>query len=246
MNSIIMKGRFSFLQVLLLVVGIVAVFFYASRQQILEARQGAALPIVERSGVLLEGPLYKQNYSFTQDWFSEHAPVWKELLTPYAEKSDLHYLEVGVFEGGATMWIIENFLKDSSSTLTAIDLFAGDYEGAYPDFAKRFFENLTLSGIGERATVLTGYSQVHLRALPLASYDIIYIDGSHRNDDVLEDAILSWRLLKDGGMLIFDDYGRKQLDFTDPKFGIDAFYRFFGHHFTVLHNDHQVFMRKIS
>ena len=36
-------------------------------------------------------------------------------------------------------------------------------------------------------------------------YDIIYIDGSHEARDVLEDAVLAYRLLKIGGLLIFDD-----------------------------------------
>ena len=49
-------------------------------------------------------------------------------------------------------------------------------------------------------------SQVVLRRLPLETYDIIYIDGSHATSDVLEDAVLSYRLLKPGGLLIFDDY----------------------------------------
>lgn len=246
MNIKLTKPRFSFLQVLLINLSVIALLAFFARQQIENARQVEALPIIERSGVALSEPLYKEDYQFTQDWFSEHAPVWSELLEPYVGKEDIQYLEIGVFEGSATMWVIENVLLKPSSQLTGIDLFAGDYEGAYPDFAKRFFENLALSGIGERATILTGYSQEKLRALPLNYYDIIYIDGSHRNDDVLEDAVLSWRLLKTGGMLIFDDYGRRQLDLTDPKYGIDAFYRFYGHHFEVLHNDHQIFMKKTS
>ena len=45
-----------------------------------------------------------------------------------------------------------------------------------------------------------------LRRLPLESFDIIYIDGSHAVNDVLEDAVLSFRLLKPEGILIFDDY----------------------------------------
>jgi hypothetical protein len=31
-------------------------------------------------------------------------------------------------------------------------------------------------------------------------------DGSHRARDVLEDAVLSWPLLKVGGIMLFDDY----------------------------------------
>ncbi len=57
-----------------------------------------------------------------------------------------------------------------------------------------------------RVDVIEGYSQVELRELPLHSFHIIYIDGDHVARAVLEDAVLSWRLLKVGGLIIFDDY----------------------------------------
>lgn len=67
-------------------------------------------------------------------------------------------------------------------------------------------------------------------------YDIIYIDGSHVNKDVLEDAIIAMRLLKEGGVLIFDDYARRDLSYSDPRFGIQTFFKFYGESFDVLHN----------
>ena len=36
-------------------------------------------------------------------------------------------------------------------------------------------------------------------------FDVIYVDGSHFADDVLTDGINAWRLLKQGGIMIFDD-----------------------------------------
>ena len=48
-------------------------------------------------------------------------------------------------------------------------------------------------------------------------YDVIYIDGDHNACSVLEDAILAWRLLKIGGILLFDDY---MMEITDPWFYI--------------------------
>ena len=92
-----------------------------------------------------------------------------------------------------------------------------------------------------------------MRNLPLESFDIIYIDGSHAKDAVLEDAVLSWRLLKEGGLLIFDDYrwagvfGVAEFDAeTDvPKLAIDPFVRCFDRHFDVIHNSHQLILRKL-
>lgn len=49
-------------------------------------------------------------------------------------------------------------------------------------------------------------------------FDIIYIDGNHEPEYVMEDAVLSFRKLKEGGIMIFDDYGWTQR-------GIDGFMR---------------------
>ena len=38
------------------------------------------------------------------------------------------------------------------------------------------------------------------------NFDLIYIDASHYAPDVLSDAVLAFKLLKPGGILIFDDY----------------------------------------
>jgi len=37
-------------------------------------------------------------------------------------------------------------------------------------------------------------------------YNLIYIDGNHEPEAVLEDAVLAWRLLQPNGVMIFDDY----------------------------------------
>ena len=46
-------------------------------------------------------------------------------------------------------------------------------------------------------------------------YDYIYIDGSHMPKWVLIDAVLSWDLLKKGGLMIFDDY--KHIEEKPPQ-----------------------------
>ena len=87
-----------------------------------------------------------------------------------------------------------------------------------------------------------------LRKLPLDSYDIIYIDGSHYAPDVLEDYILAMRLLKEGGIMIMDDYrwfvGAPRM--KRPKLGIDTFLEFYGDQFTLMHNTMQVILKKTT
>jgi hypothetical protein len=107
-------------------------------------------------------------------------------------------------------------------------------------------------------------SQEVLRKLPLNSFDIIYIDGSHIASDVLEDVVLSWRLLKTGGIIIFDDYHLVYLNSFacayqagvmsgayfnpsfNPKVGIDAFLSAFEPKIKILHKEYQVIVEKID
>ena len=49
-------------------------------------------------------------------------------------------------------------------------------------------------------------------------YDFIYIDASHDPADVVFDAVNSFRYLKTGGIMLFDDYS-----WGNCKVGIDSF-----------------------
>jgi predicted O-methyltransferase YrrM len=168
-------------------------------------------------------------------------PVWERLLEPLKGKPGLHYLEVGVHEGRSALWMLENVLTHPTSHLTGVDIFADEYQGRSGGYKETYLGNLELSEVAERTTTIEGSSQTVLRTLPLSSFDLIYVDGSHQNADVLEDSVLCWRLLKDGGLLIFDDYGAEA---GHPRLGIEAFTRFFGEYFAVLHNSYQLILKK--
>ena len=141
------------------------------------------------------------------------------------------------------MWMLENILTHPSSCMTVIDPF---FTRLGRDIESAFSANLQQSGGADRTTVIKGFSQEELRELPAQFYDIIYVDGSHSADDVLEDAVLSWRLLKDGGLLIFDDYELPILvsPRDRPKPAITAFVRCYRRELKVIHRDFQVVVQK--
>lgn len=141
-----------------------------------------------------EGP-----YRFTAGWHKRRAAKWARALAPYQGKANLRYLEIGVFEGRSLVWMLEHILTDPSSTATVIDPFSDEYE-------QNFDANVAAAGAEQRVTKRKGFSETELRALAPDSFDIIYVDGSHTADDVLLDAMLSWDLLREGGVVIFDDY----------------------------------------
>lgn len=84
-----------------------------------------------------------------------------------------------------------------------------------------FMSNLEASGQKEKVTVHRGFSHEEVPRFDDGSFDIIYIDGNHEPEYVLEDAVLAFRKVKVGGFIIFDDYGWGGPDLTQR--GIDAF-----------------------
>lgn len=193
---------------------------------------------------------YQKTYRFSTDWVTRVVAVWKKLLEPLRGRPGVRYLEIGVFEGRSLIWMLENILTDATARATAIDVFEDSYKDTY-------LHNIRESGLSGKVETLTGFSQVVLRKLPLESFDVIYVDGSHAKDDVLEDAVLSWRLLKKEGLMIFDDYQRIgakiQYDFSlpqqhdklvSPKPAVDAFVQCFEDRCEVVHNGYQLIIRK--
>jgi predicted O-methyltransferase YrrM len=178
---------------------------------------------------------YRKNYEFTADWFTTRIDLWTRVLAPFKDRENVAYLEVGVHEGRALLWMLENILTHPTARATCIDLFGGRLE-------QRLRRNLDLSGAADKVTVIKGFSAVELRKLPLDSFEIIYIDASHRGKDVFVDAAESWGLLKKGGLLIFDDYAWDVAPLLEdrPKLAIDAFLTLFNKEIQVLEKTFQV------
>jgi len=56
------------------------------------------------------------------------------------------------------------------------------------------------------------------------NFEIIYIDGSHKADNVFYDAMESFKILKKGGILLFDDFlGSSEFDNNQVIDGVALF-----------------------
>ena len=197
-----------------------------------------------------------KGYKFTTDWFSGNILVWNQVLTRFTNSPDARFLEVGSWEGRTACWLLDNILRNETSTLTCIDTFQGSIEhesmgfGEHLNSLESIFEhNIKQTGRSEQVKKLVGYSQEWLRQLPVDTFNFLYIDGSHVAADVLEDAILGWRLVKIGGIIIFDDYewGAYQDQPTlHPKLAVDSFLNIFQNKLKIIYKGYQVVVEKIA
>ena len=193
------------------------------------------------------------DYEFTQDWFSEKNPEkvviqFEEFLSEFKGKPCM-FLEIGSFEGMSTIWMLENILTEERSQIFCIDAWA-EWTG---DAFVRFVSNINKTGFRDKVRIVKGDSSEELRIFPNDYFDFIYLDGNHDEKAVIKDAIGSFRVLKKGGIIAFDDYllgirypnsyGSKAMNGSAKK-AIDYFIETFKDELDVIHNDYQLWIRK--
>jgi predicted O-methyltransferase YrrM len=208
------------------------------------------IEIIKDTSYLLNKNQDKNKYIFTVDWFSNNIPIWSHYLQKYMNKPNLNFLEIGSFQGRSTVWLLENILTNSISKITCIDTFEGSIEHTinYQEHIKNLYDVFkhNISDFKDKVIIKKNKSQIVLRQLE-DSYDFIYIDGDHKASSVLEDAVLSFPLLKNGGIMIFDDYlwfeMKNHID--NPKCAIDAFLEIYDDKIKVLHKEYQVIIEKL-
>jgi predicted O-methyltransferase YrrM len=195
-------------------------------------------------------PLPHPKYRFTFDWVSPHAEAWRRDLAHLKDKPGVRGLEIGCFEGQSACWFLDNVLTHPTSRLTCVDPFSIPMDSVLLRYFEGYFDhNVAASGAGDRVFKLVGSSLVVLRSLSPAQFDFVYVDGSHRVGDVLQDAVLAWTLLRAGGIAIFDDY-----DLVDdvaaglfaraPGRALDPFVSILGASAKVMRSDWQLVLKK--
>lgn len=206
-------------------------------------------------------------YSFTTTWFQDSAKgVWDSLIP---QTNPTRILEIGSYEGASTCYLIEKLAALKEIEIHCVDTWEGGVEHKKGgggeanmfDVEKRFHHNtkVAISKV-ENTVQLVLHKEFSDVALPklLADgkqgyFDFIYVDGSHQAPDVLCDALLSFRLLKNNGVIAFDDYlWQEPLPYgvdpiRCPKPAIDAFTNIYCRKVRVIHAPlFQLYVQKVS
>jgi len=187
---------------------------------------------------------------FSNDWFTSNIPNW--LLTfeehRFGDKDRIDALEIGSFEGCSAAFISEQF---KTVNLTCIDTWEGSEENQGTDYVdtieQKFDKNareFTEKIIKFKGTSFSFFQSCKDRNV----YDFIYVDGSHRVEDVIIDAVKSFELLKVGGIMIFDDYLWKYYPIAsdNPCTAINAFLKIKKGHYKIIYVGYQLHLVKIN
>ena len=166
---------------------------------------------------------------FTHDWFGRYAAYWTELFASRGWSPDIprSVVEIGSFEGRSALWMLENLLQHPQSRLHCVDTFHNRERA--DSYWRRFEANVLRSRHARKVSVTVSTSLSFFTRFVAAGnkVDFVYVDGSHRAADVLEDLILAFHCIGVGGIIICDDYlkGAARGDATlgSPKLAVDAF-----------------------
>lgn len=151
--------------------------------------------------------------------------------------------EIGTFEGASACFLVQQVASARPMELHCVDTWQGGLEHQpesdtavdMEQVEARFRSNV---GIAMRSARHPVQAHVHKARSDLALprllcnlgggyFDMVYVDGSHQAADVLWDSVLGFKLLRVGGIMIFDDClwpGHPDHNvFMAPKIAIDAF-----------------------
>lgn len=188
---------------------------------------------------------------FTSDWIWKNYSIWRRVLVPLRDRP-AKILEIGSFEGRSATFFLKYLPR---STIVCIDTFGGTAEEGYvykllenhlPGIEARF--NRNLAPFSDRVEKIKSRSAPALDSLIAQGrqFDLAYIDGGHRYEDVMGDSTSVWKMLAPDGIVIWDDYEwapefRPQ---ERPKPAVDDFLAAQEGRYRLLAKGYQVIVRR--
>jgi len=139
-------------------------------------------------------------------WNGDHYKNFEKIANHLKQFPISLIIELGTFEGRTSFYLLDNIPK---SYVTAVD--PNVHEPNFSDNFKEWVKDNNPNRFYWRREYSFDFL-INEYVEGRRKYDMVYIDGDHNSCGVLEDAILSWKILKVGGILLFDDYNMKVLD----------------------------------
>ena len=144
--------------------------------------------------------IFLKNKKITNDYFSTHSYNFFKYLN-FLE-GNFNYLEIGTYEGNSAMFVANTFPK---SKVYCVDNWnkTEEYGDQNFDIVEKNFDYNT-SSFNNILKFKNNSDDFFKKNNTL--FEVIYIDGYHKDFQVLKDCRNAWKILKKNGLLICDDY----------------------------------------
>jgi predicted O-methyltransferase YrrM len=188
---------------------------------------------------------YENTVFFYSNYFISNALTIYNLINKLKKIDNQRYLEIGSFEGFSAIFF-SRFLTNSN--LTCIDIWKGVEELSNMDFKvveSNFDKNISKI-MFNKITKIKSESEFFFKNNK-EKFSIIYIDGNHFFQNVINDIEESWRILEVDGILILDDYLWTNYDEPkqNPAYAINIFLKKYYKSLKILNMHQQVIVKKI-
>jgi predicted O-methyltransferase YrrM len=154
-----------------------------------------------------------KKYKITQYWFVNNIPIWLYIFKKFNfSKKKLNILEIGSYEGLSSIFFLKNLKK---SRITCVDIWSSPRDEKYYEKFNKFNVieknfDFNTKVFRKRLKKIKNYSNYFFKNNK-EKYDIIYIDGGHKNDIIYSDLVNAFGALKEKGIIIADDLFWNQL-----------------------------------
>jgi predicted O-methyltransferase YrrM len=150
------------------------------------------MSIINNSGELLEGNIFMIHH--TTNYTDVFLNKTKNISNLVLNKNIKNVMEIGFNAGFSTLLML---ISNPNIKITCFDL--GEHKYTLPCYEKM------KETFGDRVNIIIGDSTQTLQNED-SIYDLIHIDGGHSTEVAESDIINSYRLSKQGTILIMDDY----------------------------------------
>lgn len=184
---------------------------------------------------------FYRKFSYTKIYFFQ-SNIQKNLYKFIKKNNKNNILEIGTYEGLASIWLAKKYLNNKLSSLTIVDPFmvkdrTTDMKNYTEDIFKLNFEKFQNNKIKFYKNTSDDFFKFNTQ-----KFNLIYIDGSHELDDIKKDLENSDLCLEKGGIIWCDDYKKSTVDCYIP---IDEFLRKNKNRYKVIFKDYQIAFQKI-
>jgi hypothetical protein len=184
------------------------------------------------------------------NYFASVSSNFEKELIHLESESTLRFLQIGVYTGDATEWILNRFFSVPDFMLIDVDTWSSGDSKEMSNLDFRRIEDFYLHrtrnerNLGRCQPYKTTSDKFF--AENRKDYNFIYIDGNHEPIQILKDGLNGFECLNDKGILAFDDYlGAQEKPINDrPKIAIDLFLELLGKKVEVIVDNYQLWIRK--